>query len=408
MAKGTPLRSTQTALPAVAGGEPVRNEYLVFGRPLIGEEEIAELVDTMRSGWLGTGPKTARFEHDFSAYLHARNAIGVSSCTAALHLSLVAAGIGPADEVIVPSLTFVASANSVIHAGATPILCDVDRSTQVMRPEDAEAVLSSRTRALMPVHFAGRAANLTALTALADRHGLTIVNDAAHAIETEHQGARLPSWGLASAYSFYPTKNLTTGEGGMVVTNDDTAADRIRRLRMHGLSADAWRRFSNAGFKHYEATEAGFKYNMTDMQAALGLHQLRRLGQSARRRAVIWEQYTEAFADLPLEVPPPVPSGDVHARHLYTVLLRTEDLSGSRDDIAEALHKERIGVGVHYHAVHLHPYYRDCFGYAAESLPNARFISERTLSLPIGAAMTDRDVDDVILALRRVLLYYSR
>jgi dTDP-4-amino-4,6-dideoxygalactose transaminase len=395
-------------VPAAAGGTPIRREYLVFGKPTLGQEEIDELVDTVRSGWLGTGPKTHRFEEMFGAYLEAPHAVAVSSCTAALHLALVACGLQPGDEVVVPSLTFVASANSVIHAGATPVLCDVDPATQVMRPEDLLRVLSTRTRAVMPVHFAGRAADLTALSDVTAPRGIQIVNDAAHAIETRHDGQPLPRWGFASAYSFYPTKNLTTGEGGMIVTADPALAERLRRLRQHGLSADAWRRYSSSGFQHYEAVEPGYKYNMTDMQAALGLHQLARLGASAVRRRAIWDRYDEAFADLPLERPAPVPAGDIHALHLYTALLRLDQLTATRDEVASALHQEGIGVGIHYRAVHLHEYYRRHYGYVPEALPNARDISERTISLPLGASLGERDVADVVAAVRRILLYWRR
>lgn len=401
-------------LPAIAGGDPVRREYLVFGRPFIGEEEIAEVVEVLRSRWIGTGPRTERFEKDFAAYVGVRHAIAVNSCTAALHLSLAACGIGPGDEVIVPAMTFVASANSVVHVGATPVLCDVDLATQTVRPADIERVITPKTRAIMPVHFAGRAVDMTALTALVaeqtPRTGrqLTVVSDAAHAIETEHAGRRLPDYAALTAYSFYPTKNITTGEGGLIATNDDQLADRLRVLRLHGLSADAWKRFSDDGFKHYEAVDAGFKYNLTDIQAAIGLHQLRRINGASLRRAEIWARYQEAFADLPLDLPPAVAAGDRHAHHLFIVLLRLDALTVDRDRIAQALHAEGIGIGIHYRAVHLHPYYRERFGHAPDAFPNARSISDRTLSLPLGAALSDDDTNDVIEAVRRVVTYYRR
>lgn len=395
-------------LPAIAGGEPIRREYLVFGKPALQQTEIDELVATVKSGWLGTGPKTERFEEAFAEYVQMPHAIAVSSCTAALHLALIACGLQPGDEVVVPSLTFVASANSVIHAGGTPVLCDVDPATHLMRVEDVVRVLSPRTRAVMPVHFAGRAVDLTALNEVTTPRGIRLVNDAAHAIETRHRDRPVPHWGAASAYSFYPTKNLTTGEGGMVVTADASMAERVRRLRQHGLSADAWRRYSSSGFKHYEAVEPGYKYNMTDMQAALGLPQIERLAVSAVRRREIWNRYDEAFADLPLEPPPPVAAGDRHALHLYTPLLHLEALSVTRDEVAAALHQEGIGVGIHYRAVHLHEFYRRAFGYTPDALPNARRISERTISLPLSAGLSDRDVEDVVAAVRRVLLYWRR
>lgn len=408
------MQTVNRPLPAVAGGEPVRRDYLVFGSPFIGEEEIADVVEVLRSRWIGTGPRTARFEQEFAAYTGARHAIAVSSCTAALHLSLAASGIGPGDEVIVPSMTFVASANSVVHVGATPVLCDVDVSTQTLRVEDVEAAFSDRTRAIMPVHFAGRPVDMTALTAfLADRRArtdraVTVVSDAAHAIETEHAGRKMPAHAPLTAYSFYPTKNLTTGEGGIVATDDDAVADRLRVLRLHGLTADAWKRFSDDGFRHYDAVEAGFKYNLTDLQAAIGLPQLRRIESASARRRVVWDRYLEAFADLPMDLPPPVRAGDRHALHLFTVLLRLGELTADRDRFAGALHREGIGVGIHYRAVHLHPYYRDRFGLGRDAFPNALAISERTLSLPLSAALSDADVSDVIEAVRRVAIFFRR
>jgi dTDP-4-amino-4,6-dideoxygalactose transaminase len=400
--------TTSTDVPAVAGGTPVRDAYLVFGSPRIEDSEIAEVVEVLRSGWIGTGPRTARFEHEFAAYAGGRHAVSVSSCTAALHLSLLAAGIGPGDEVIVPAMTFVASANAVVHAGGTPVLCDVDPRTQNVEAEDVERHLTSRTKAIIPVHLAGRAVNLSALQPLADRHGLTVINDAAHAIETEHQGRKVTAYGALTAYSFYPTKNITTGEGGMIVTDDDRLADRLRVLRLHGLSADAWRRFSDAGFKHYESIEPGFKYNMTDMQAALGLHQLARIEDLSAVRESVWSDYDAAFAQLPLDLPAAVASGDRHARHLYTVMLDLDRLTVGRDAVAHALHLERIGIGVHYRGVHLHPYYRDRFGYVPSDFPDASWISERTLSLPMSGGLTAGDVADVIAAVTRVLTHFSR
>ena len=407
------MQIVNRVLPAIAGGDPVRREYLVFGQPLITDEEIAEVTEVLRSRWIGTGPRTARFEQEFAAYTGARYAIAVSSCTAALHLALAAAGIGEGDEVIVPSMTFVASANSVVHVGATPTLCDVDLLTQTMRVEDVDRAFSPRTRAIMPVHFAGRAVDMSALqeyvrARVRDERGITLISDAAHAVETRHARRHLPEWAPLTAYSFYPTKNLTTGEGGVIATDDDSLADRLRVLRLHGLSADAWKRFSDEGFKHYEAVEAGFKYNLTDLQAAIGIPQLRRIEANSIRRAAIWSQYLEAFADLPVDLPPDVPYGDRHALHLFIILLDLDALTVSRDRVAEALHAEGVGIGIHYRAVHLHAYYRRRFGHAPEAFPNAREISDRTLSIPLSAALSDRDVSDVIEAVRRVLLYFRR
>jgi dTDP-4-amino-4,6-dideoxygalactose transaminase len=246
------------------------------------------------------------------------------------------------------------------------------------------------------------------LVPLAEGNGLTLIEDCAHAVETEYHGRKAGTFGSFGCFSFYATKNLTTGEGGMVATNDDALADRLRVLRLHGLSADAWKRFSDEGFKHYEAIEAGFKYNLTDLQAAIGLHQLRRLETASVRRGAIWSRYLEAFADLPMDLPPAVPRGDRHARHLFITLLRLEALTVDRDRIAQALHAEGVGIGIHYRAVHLHPYYSERFGYQPGAFPNARAISDRTLSLPLSAALSDDDVGDVIEAVRRVVTYFRR
>jgi dTDP-4-amino-4,6-dideoxygalactose transaminase len=396
-----------TAIPAVAGGTPVRTDYLIFGSPLIGEAEIDELVATARSGWIGTGPRTKRFEENFAQYQKVDHAIAVSSCTAALHLSLLAASIGPGDEVIVPAVTFVATANSVVHAGAIPVVCDVDRRTGNMRTEDVVACASPRTKAVIPVHLAGRPVEFNVFE-LAKQRGWIVINDAAHAIETELAGRKISQYGHLSAYSFYPTKNLTTGEGGMVVTASAPMAERIRRLRQHGQTADAWARFSDAGPRHYEAVEAGFKYNMTDMQAAMGLHQLARLEEAALRRRQIWNRYNEAFESLPIDLPAPVSADDRHALHLYSILLRPDALAVDRDEVARALHCEGIGTGVHYRGVHLQPYYRNRFAYSPSTHPNATFISDHTLSLPLSAKLSDRDVEDVIEAVARVLQHYRR
>jgi dTDP-4-amino-4,6-dideoxygalactose transaminase len=388
-------------------GEPdatraAREEMLVFGSPEILEDEIEEVVATLRSGWIGMGPRVATFEEEFRDYVGAGHAVAVSSCTAALHLAMIACGIGPGDEVIVPAMTFVATANAVVHAGGTPVLADVDRAG-CLDPESAAALVTDRTAAILPVHFAGRPCAMDPIGKLADRHGLRIVEDCAHAIETVYRGRQAGTIGDFGAFSFYVTKNVVTAEGGMLTTADGEAADRLRRLALHGLSADAWTRFSDDGFRHYELVEPGFKYNMTDLQAALGLHQLRRVEQNLVRRQEIWRRYDEAFADLPAFLPPPEEPGTRHARHLYTLLLDLDRLEIDRDGVLAELHRSNIGTGVHYRAVHLHPYYRERFGYRRGSLPTSEWISDRTLSLPLSPKLTDVDVDDVIAAVRLTL-----
>jgi dTDP-4-amino-4,6-dideoxygalactose transaminase len=396
--------------PAVASASldrPVRDTYLIFGSPQILEPEIDEVLATLRSGWLGTGPKVAAFETKFRAYIGAQHALAVNSCTAALHLSMMAIGLQTGDEVIVPSMTFAATANSVIHAGGKPVLADVDRRTMCLDPEDMTQRVTPRTRAVIPVHFAGRACDMAAIHELAARHGLRIIEDCAHAVETLYHGRHAGSLGDLGTFSFYVTKNLVTGEGGMVTTDNAAWAARIKTLALHGLSADAWKRFSDAGFKHYEVMEPGFKYNMMDLQAALGLHQLDRVEANLKRRCEIWARYDQSFADLPVFLPAPEEKDTRHARHLYTLLLDINRLRASRDEIQSALHRQRIGTGIHYRALHLHHYYRETFGYAPESLPNARWISDRTLSLPLSPKLTDQDIESVVFEVRNTLEYFA-
>jgi dTDP-4-amino-4,6-dideoxygalactose transaminase len=386
----------------------VRRDYLVFGSPQILQPEIDEVVATLRSGWLGTGPRVARFERAFREYVGAGHALAVHSGTAALHLALIAIGLRPGDDVIVPAMTFVATANAVVHAGGRPVLADVDRATMCLDARNAARCVTARTRAIVPVHFAGRACEMDALLELAADRGLRVIEDCAHAIETVYRGRHAGTLGDFGAFSFYVTKNIATGEGGMVTTADHRAVARIKALALHGLSADAWARFSDNGFKHYDVLEPGFKYNMMDLQAALGLHQLDRVEANLVRRQDIWTRYDQAFADLPVFLPPPEERGTRHARHLYTLLLDIEHLSGGRDDVQAALHEQRIGTGIHYRALHLHRYYRETYGYAPGDLPNAEWIAERTLSLPLSPKLTSQDVEDVIRAVRRTVVHFAR
>jgi dTDP-4-amino-4,6-dideoxygalactose transaminase len=380
-----------------------RSEYLVFGSPEIREEEIEEVLATLRSAWIGTGPRVARFEDEFGDYVGADHAVALNSCTAGLHLAMKGLGLGPEDEVIVPAMTFAATANAVVHAGGRPVLADVDRDTMCLTPEAVEAKLTPRTRAIVPVHFAGRPCEIEGIVALGRQAGLAVVEDCAHAIETLVDGRHAGTFGDFGVFSFYVTKNVVTGEGGMVVTQDEDAAARIKTLALHGLSADAWSRFSDEGYKHYEVVEPGFKYNMMDLQAALGLHQLARAEANLERRQEIWRRYDEAFAHLPLRTPAVEEPGTRHARHLYTVLLDLERLSCTRDEVLLDLHRQNIGTGVHYRALHLHPYYRETNGYARGDFPNAEWISDRTVSLPLSPKLTDEDVEDVIDAVGHTL-----
>ena len=388
-----------------APASPVRakERFLVFGSPDIQEAEVREVVESMTSGWLGTGPKVARFERDFGAYVGARHAVALNSCTAALHLSLLAAGIGPGDEVITTALTFCATVNAVLHAGARPVLADIDPRTMNLDPQDVARKITPRTRALLPVHFAGRPCDMDAIMGLAMRHDLRVIEDCAHAIETEWRGRHVGTFGEYGCFSFYVTKNVATGEGGMVVARREEDAARIKVLGLHGMSQDAWKRFGDEGYKHYRVVAAGFKYNMMDLQAAIGLHQLVRVESAWRRRSAIWSRYDEAFAGLPVERPAPPEPGTKHAYHLYTILVDDARAGVSRDAFLEAMTREGIGVGVHYAALPEHPYYREALGWRPEDTPEATRIGRRTVSLPISPKLREDDVTDVIAAVRRSL-----
>jgi dTDP-4-amino-4,6-dideoxygalactose transaminase len=391
--------------PAAPTGEPrrtLRDEFLIFGAPTIGDREIAEVVATLRSGWVGTGPRVQRFESMLAEYVGAPFVRCVSSCTAALILSMQALGVGPGDEVLVPALTFVASANAVEHAGATPVFVDSDPATGLMDLGLAEAAITERTKAIMPVHLAGRAVDMGRVNALRDHYGLLVVEDAAHAIGAEWAGRRIGGFGNVAAFSFYVTKNISTVEGGAVMTDSAEIAEEVERLALHGLSQGAWQRFSDTGFRHYEVIRPGYKYNMTDLQAALGLTQLPCLDEWIDRRAKLWERYDELLIGLPLSTPAPAQGEHRHARHLYQVLI-ADGAPVSRDRVVGELHARNIGTGVHYRGVHLHPYYRDRYGLAPGDFPVADDISARTLSLPLGPQLTERDQDDVVGALREVL-----
>jgi dTDP-4-amino-4,6-dideoxygalactose transaminase len=380
----------------------MRENFLIFGSPVIGDDEIAEVVDSLRSGWVGTGPKVQRFEGMVADYVGAPYARCLSSCTAALILSMEVLGIGPGDEVLVPAMTFVASANAVEHAGATPILVDSDPATGLIDLDAAEGAVTTRTRAVMPVHLAGRPVDMDRLNAFRDRHGLRVIEDAAHAIGAEWHGRRIGAFGNVAAFSFYVTKNISTIEGGALVTDSEAVAEEVERLALHGLSVGAWQRFSDTGFRHYEVVRPGYKYNMTDVQAALGLHQLPRLDGWIERRAELWERYDERLAGLPLTTPAAPAPDTRHARHLYQVLVEPEAPIG-RDELLQGLTERQIGTGVHYRGVHLHPYYRDRYSLRPEDFPVATEISERTLSLPLSPKVTEADQDDVVAALQELL-----
>jgi len=384
---------------------PIRakENFLIFGSPLIEEAEIEEVVACMRSAWIGTGPRVAQFEADFAAYKGVPQAVALNSCTAALHLSMMVANLKPGDEVITTPLTFCATVNAIIHSGATPVLADVDPISMNIDPNEIERRITPRTRAIVPVHFAGRSCEMDAIMGIAQRFNLKVIEDCAHAIETEYKGQKAGTFGDFGCFSFYSTKNIVTGEGGMVLAKRDEDINRIKILGLHGMSKDAWRRFGDDGFKHYQVVECGFKYNMMDMQAAMGIHQLKRIEPYWNRRGQIWQQYMEALSDLPLGLPAPVEADTRHAHHLFTILIDREKTGVSRDEFLDLMTSEGIGVGVHYLSLPEHPYYQQTFGWKPEEYPNAMRIGRQIVSLPISAKLVEYDISSVVAAVQRIL-----
>ncbi|MBT8763973.1 DegT/DnrJ/EryC1/StrS family aminotransferase [Desulfohalobiaceae bacterium Ax17] len=385
--------------------QPIRSKdnFLVFGAPLIEEDEIAEVVHCLKTGWLGTGPKVAKFEENFKKYKQASYSVALNSCTAALHLSLIAAGIGPGDEIITTPLTFCATINAIIHSGATPVLADVDPESMNIDPEQIASKITSKTKAILPVHFAGRPCEMEAIMDLAEKFDLMVIEDCAHAIESEYKGTPCGTFGDFGCFSFYVTKNVVTGEGGMVLTQKEEYAARIKVLALHGMSSDAWRRFSDEGYKHYLVTEAGFKYNMMDLQAAIGLHQLKRVEENWLKRQSIWHTYNKALENLPLTLPADPEPETRHGYHLYTILIDEEKTGITRDEFLKAMHGHNIGTGVHYLSIPEHPYYQKRFGWEPEDYPHAMRIGRQTVSLPLSAKLSEQDVQDVILAVKTIL-----
>jgi dTDP-4-amino-4,6-dideoxygalactose transaminase len=384
---------------------PIRTKdrFLIFGAPAIEDSEIQEVVSSMKSGWLGTGPKVAQFESDVAAYKGAEYAVALNSCTAALHLSIIAAGIKAGDEVITTPMTFCASVNAIIHAGATPVLADIEPATMNIDPNQIESKITPRTKAILPVHFAGRSCEMDAICDIAKRHNLKIIEDCAHAIETEYHGKKAGTFGEFGCLSFYVTKNVATGEGGMVLTKHAEDAARIKILGLHGMSKDAWKRFSDEGYKHYYVVECGFKYNMMDMQAAIGIHQLARVEQNWLKRQAIWNRYNTAFKNLPITTPATNTPNTRHGYHLYTILIDEQKTGINRDAFLDHMTKNNIGVGVHYLSIPEHPYYQQTYGWKPEDYPIAMKVGRKTVSLPISPQLTNDDAGDVIQAVRGFL-----
>ena len=379
----------------IAATQPV----VPFSPPDIGTAEIDEVVRTLESGWLTTGPRVRLFEERFAAYIGASHAVAINSCTAGLHLALLASDIGPGDEVVTTPLTFCATANVIVNVGATPVFADVDTRTGNLDPDAVAAAITPRTRAIIPVHYGGRPADVVAFQALASRHGLLVVEDAAHCIEGVYAGRKIGTTADATSFSFYATKNLTTGEGGMVTTESADMADRIRTASLHGMTRPAWTRYERAGYCHYDVVMPGFKYNMTDLSAAIGLHQLAAIDRHLTRREAISARYDEALADLPISRFAPADPSSIHARHLYTILV--DGVVGpSRNALVRTLADQGIAASVHFPAVHLHSFYAHRFGFTRGNFPVAERISDTVLSLPLSPALGDEQVEYVASAVR--------
>jgi perosamine synthetase len=392
---------------AIHGGSPVRKTLLPYGRQSIDESDIQAVVQTLRSNWLTTGPKVAEFEEAMAAWVGAKYAVSFSSGTAALHAAVFAAGLQAGDEAITSPLTFAATANCVLYQGATPVFADVLEDTLNLDPEQVAARITLRTKVILPVDYAGHPADLDSILQLAERHGLTVIEDACHALGAEYRGRRVGSVAHMTVFSFHPVKHLTTGEGGMVTTDNAVFAETLRRFRNHGISSDARQRQS-AGQWHYEMVLLGFNYRLSDLACALGLAQMKKLETNLARRREIAARYTAEFRGLPSVFPPRTRSDVNPAWHLYPIRLDLARLCAGRAEVFRALRQENIGVNVHYIPVHCHPYYRDRFAYKGGEYPVAEAAYERLISLPMFHGMTDSDIEDVIRAVGKVLTHFER
>ncbi len=393
--------------PAIVNGKPVRNSFLHPFKHSIGKEEIDEVVDTLKSDWITTGPKTFKFEEIFYEYVNSKYAIAVNSCTAALHLAVVALGIGNGDEVITTPYTFAATAEVVINSNAKPVFVDVEKDTYNIDPAKIEEKITDKTKAIIVVHYAGHSCEMDKIMEIAEKHDLYVIEDAAHAIGSKYKDQNIGSIGDATCFSFYATKNITTAEGGMITTNRGDLADKMRILSLHGISKDAWKRYSSEGSWYYEIAYSGYKYNMSDLQASIGIHQMKKLDQMQKRREEIADMYNKSFGQVPQITIPTVKSYATHAWHLYPIQVNSNLLSINRNEFIEALKAENIGNSVHFIPLHLHPYYKEKYGFKGDDFPNAESLYKNEISLPIYPNMEDQDVEDVISAVKKIIDYYE-
>ncbi len=383
---------------ALAVEEPAQ-PFLPFALPEIGEEEIEEVVATLRSGWLTGGPRVQRFEEGFREITGAQHAVALSSCTAGLHLALLAAGIGSGDEVITTPFTFCATVNVIIHAGATPVLADIRDEDHNIDLEQIERKITPRTKAIMPMHYGGQPVEMDELLSIARARGLRVIEDAAHALGAQYKGRPIGALSDAAVFSFYPIKPITTGQGGMLTTNDGELADQVRILSLHGLSKNAWNRYAEGGSAEYQVLAPGFNYSMTDIQAAIGVQQLKKMGRFQAARTHLASVYDRLLADVPEVMRPKVRDDIVHAWHLYPIRLELDMLRISRNDFIEELRRRGIGTSLHFIPIHLHPYYREAFGFKPDEFPVAARVYAGLISLPLYPRMTDSDVERVVTAI---------
>jgi dTDP-4-amino-4,6-dideoxygalactose transaminase len=382
----------------------MRNSFLPFTRPSITEAEVLEVSESLRSGWITSGPRVAAFEKEFSAYVSAPFGIAVTSATAGFHILLQALGIGPSHDVITSSLTWPSPINMVVNVGARPVFADIDRRTFQLDPASVEKVLTPQTKAIIPVHFAGQPCDLDALRALCERHGLILIEDAAHAIGTEYRGQRIGSQRNPAVFSFHAIKNLTTGEGGLITVSDDKLRDRLVSLRFHGVDQDAWKRYAREASRNYDLFEPGWKYNLTDLQAAVGLAQLRRIDEMNTRRTKLAELYDQLFDSIPEIIrPAKVPFPSRHSWHLYTILIDPEKTGFTRDEFREEMRTRNIGTGLHFLAVHELSFYRERYHPVSELLKNSEYVAARIVSLPLFPDMQEEDVVNVVEEVRDAL-----
>ncbi len=386
----------------------MRNTFLPFHLPEIGDDEIQSVVERLRSGWLTSGPMVKQFENEFAEKIGTPHAVAVNSCTAALHLALDAVGIQEGDEVIVPTMTFAATGEVVTYFKAKPVLADCHPDTLCIDVDHVEKLITKKTKAIIPVHFAGHPCEMDRILELAKIHNLRVIEDAAHALPAKYRGQMVGTLGDISCFSFYAIKTMTTGEGGMATTHNEEWAERMRIMSLHGISRDAWKRYTSQGSWQYEILYPGFKYNMTDMAAAIGVHQLKKCDLFLNSRARYAQYYTESFRDCDELILPTERAEIEHAWHLYVLKLNLSKLRDTRNEFMELLKKSNVGASVHFIPLHLHPYYRDTWGYAPEDCPNATAVFDRIISLPIYPKMTEADIQDVVEVIHTLLREYRR